>query len=55
MKAHDPVARFPAVTPRADGHYSPRNFMPENLRGGDKSVLDFFQVCAADAAGRHAN
>ncbi len=55
MKTHDAIAQLPLFNARANCNHSPGNFVPEDLRGGDKSVLNFFQVRAANSARRDSN
>ncbi len=55
MKAHDAVAQLPFRDARTHGDHGPGNFVAENLRGGNKSMLDFLEVRAANSACRDAN
>lgn len=55
MKANDAIARLPLRDAFAHGDDGAGCFVSENLRRRDETVLNFFDVGAADAAGRDAN
>ena len=50
MKTHDPVAKLPLCDSRTHGNDGAGNLMPKNLRSRDKTVLDLFDVRAANPA-----
>ncbi len=55
MKTHDAIAQLPFCDAGTHGHHGAGNFMPENLRRGDKSVLNLLDIRAANSARRHTN
>jgi hypothetical protein len=55
MKTHHAVARLPLGNASANSDDGSGDFVPENLRGRDKSVLNFFQIRAANSARGHSN
>jgi hypothetical protein len=49
MKTHDPVAELPLTDSISAANDSSGNLMPKDLRRRDESMLDFLDVCAANA------
>src|SRR2546422_784267 len=55
MKTDHAVAELPPLYAAACRNHGARNFMPEDLRGWHKAVLDFLDIGTADAAGGNPN
>ena len=55
MKTDHAVAELPPLYAAAYRNHGARNFMPEDLRGWHKAVLDFLDIGTADAAGGNPN
>jgi hypothetical protein len=54
METDDAVARFEFADAAADLDYRASQFVPENLRRRDKTVVNLLDVGSADAAGGDA-
>jgi hypothetical protein len=55
MEDHDPVADAVILDSLAHCCYYSGGFVSEDARGGVRAGRDFFEVCAADAAGVYAD